>query len=208
MDNSHSGATTHEIPDARTDCNAVDSDMTVVGEKKLLSGECSNFSCSNTSVDCDERTNNVSNNNIMPSMSVNKLCRVFGYDFKAYYGLPDSHVRFVDAKNDVNNTVRKRNIKRSKRKKSGGGAVKSPDDGGNCSSLVELDLDWLFDSEQHRKGLSFFFKLKAQVIHFVLKQFSKYIYVNFCGFLRACCKTCSCVVRSLFLHIIHIHITE
>lgn len=50
--------------------------------------------------------------------------------------------------------VRKRNFRKVKRKKNDGNkGVES----GNCSSMMELELDWLFDDENHhlplRKGI-------------------------------------------------------
>lgn len=51
--------------------------------------------------------------------------------------------------------VRKRNIRRNRKRKCNSSKAKSTDSG-NFSSLMELDLEWLFDDEnqrvQHRKG--------------------------------------------------------
>jgi hypothetical protein len=89
---------------------------------------------------------------------VKKLCHVLGDDFKVFRDkVRDSNVRVVYANNDVlvnePNVFRKRNAKKRKRKLSD--SVKMVDTD-NCTSLVELDLDWLFDDEkqhlQHRKG--------------------------------------------------------
>ncbi|XP_064214797.1 pecanex-like protein 1 isoform X2 [Tribolium castaneum] len=147
-DNSNSSATP-EMHDARTDCYGTDNECS---DKKL--SECSNLSCSNTSVECDERSPKIPN----CPFSVRKLCHVLGDDFRVFRDqVRDNNVRVVYAKNDVlvnePHIFRKRNVKRNRRRKSGEGAKTVEKD--NCTSLVELDLDWLFDDEnqhnQHKK---------------------------------------------------------
>lgn len=153
-DNSNSSATP-EMHDARTDCYGTDNECS---DKKL--SECENLSCSNTSVDCDDRSPKIPNQN---PLSVRKLCNVLGEDFSLRVfrdQLSDSNVRVAYAKNDVlvNEPIvfRKRNAKRNKRRKLGE-PIKTVETE-NCTSLVDLDLDWLFDDEnhpkQHRKGKS------------------------------------------------------
>lgn len=62
--------------------------------------------------------------------------------------------------------VRKKNVKKYKRRKSDTAGPRS----GNCSSLVQLDLDWLFEGEDansggnrltHRKG-------KQNMLYYIL----------------------------------------
>lgn len=155
-DNSNSSATP-EMQDARTDF-ATDNE---VSDKK--SSECSNLSCSNTSVECDEVPQQQRGGNMCRSLTV-KLKP--GYEEDDNSCLDDNKFldddcadpKYAEVKNEClmvelkeTGTVRKRAIGKNKKKKTG--KAKGL---GNCSSLVELDLDWLFDDEnehlRHCKG--------------------------------------------------------
>lgn len=152
-DNSNSSATP-DMQDARVDCYGTDND---ISDKKL--SECSNLSCSNTSVECEERTSERrirSNVKLKRSDKCGKTkLGTDDYRMEGTYRMCDSEV--YDGGTDANNggIMRKRNIKKNKRRKYND-KNKDPKGSGNFSSLVELDLDWLFDDEnhrlQHRKG--------------------------------------------------------
>ncbi|KRT83588.1 hypothetical protein AMK59_4439 [Oryctes borbonicus] len=150
-DNSNSSATP-EMQDARTDF-ATDND---VSDKK--SSECSNLSCSNTSVECDEVPQPVHDIGMRRSLTVklkpnaeedDNSC----IDDNKFLDDDRGDTKFVaTARNQrlmaelkINDPVRKRIIGKAKKKKSMPG--KAAKGLGNCSSLVELDLDWLFDDE-------------------------------------------------------------
>lgn len=119
---------TPDMQDARVDCYATDND---VSDKK--SSECSHLSCSSTSVESVERS-------ILKTYKEN------------------SEGRFECNAPQISNCriVRKKIIKRNKRRKSLDKRKPTVDE--KFSSLVELDLDWLFEDEnhylQHRKGKS------------------------------------------------------
>lgn len=153
-DNSNSSATP-EMQDARTDF-ATDND---VSDKK--SSECSNLSCSNTSVECDEvplqRVSNMRSFTVKlkPSnedddnscLDDNKFLDEDGVD--AEYADVINECLMVEFKET--GTVRKRAAAKGKKKK----PVRTKGMN-NCSSFLELDLDWLFDDEnehlRHCKG--------------------------------------------------------
>lgn len=132
-DNSNSSATP-EMQDARTDCCATDN------EKKYCN--CSNLSCSNTSVECDE------------IIEKPKLKRNSGRVIdKRGGGSGDMQLRqdcdeiiVLPQHSEMKGCIKRSGRRNRKRKSSG--SMKSVD--GNCSSLVELDLDWLFDDENER----------------------------------------------------------
>lgn len=117
---------TPDMQDARIDCYATDND---ISEKK--SSECSHFSCSSTSVESVERS--------VP---------------KKFKGNADNSFESNDSQFSNCRIVRKKNIKRNKRRKSLDKRKPIVDE--KFSSLVELDLDWLFEDEnhylQHKKG--------------------------------------------------------
>lgn len=125
-DNSNSSATP-EMQDARTDCCVTDNEN---GGKKFCN--CSNLSCSNTSVECED--------------IVEKP--------KAKRKIVEKRNGSGDMRQDCDETIvlpqhsEKRNGGSRSRKRKSSGSMKSVD--GNCSSLVELDLDWLFDDENER----------------------------------------------------------
>lgn len=157
-DNSNSSATP-EMQDARTDF-ATDNE---VSDKK--SSECSNLSCSNTSVECDEVPQPSRGTSMRRSLTVklkpgieedDNSC----IDDNKFLDFDYVDAKFADMKNEClmvefkeTDTVRKRVIGKNKKKSVSGKTVKGL---GNCSSLVELDLDWLFDDEnehlRHCKG--------------------------------------------------------
>lgn len=124
--NSNSSVTP-DMQDARADCYVTDNDGS---DKK--SSECSPLSCSSTSVESLDKT--------------------FTRRLKEH---ADSR-RYESGDQQFSNCriVRKKNIKRNKRRKSLDKRKSSIDE--KFSSLVELDLDWLFENEnhclQHRKG--------------------------------------------------------
>lgn len=117
---------TPDMQDARVDCYATDID---ISDKK--SSECSHLSCSSTSEESIEKS--------------------AGKKYKE-----NANNRFESSDPQFSNCriVRKKNIKRNKRRKSLDKRKSSVDE--KFSSLVELDLDWLFENEnhciQHRKG--------------------------------------------------------
>lgn len=117
---------TPDMQDARVDCYATDND---VSDKKF--SECSHLSCSSTSVESVDRT-------IMKKSIDN----------------PEDRFQCNDPQFSNCRIVRKKNIKRNKRRKSLDKRKSSVDD--KFSSLVELDLDWLFEDDnhclQHKKG--------------------------------------------------------
>lgn len=119
---------TPDMQDARVDCYATDND---VSDKK--SSECSHLSCSSTSVESVERT-------------ITKKSK----------DISEDRFECNDPQFSICRIVRKKNIKRNKRRKSLDKRKSSVDE--KFSSLVELDLDWLFEDEnhclQHRKGMS------------------------------------------------------
>lgn len=120
---------TPDMQDARGDLYATDND---ISDKK--SSECSHLSCSSTSVESVER-------------SASKK-----YKENASNRFENNDPQFSNCR-----IVRKKNIKRNKRRKSLDKRKSSVDE--KFSSLVELDLDWLFENEnhciQHRKGKTF-----------------------------------------------------
>lgn len=81
---------------------------------------CSTLSCSSASVECEER----------PPRSKHEGSVA------------------VPRNSDLKGCRGRRNAARRNRKRKSSGSMKSVD--GNCSSLVELDLDWLFDDENER----------------------------------------------------------
>ncbi|GJQ81500.1 putative C-terminus pecanex protein [Trypoxylus dichotomus] len=150
-DNSNSSATP-EMQDARTDF-ATDNDGS---DKK--SSECSNLSCSNTSVECDEAPQSARDAGMRRSLTVklkpgadedDNSC----LDDNKFLDDDRSDAKFAPAARNqrlmaelkINDPARKRVIGKAKKKKSGPG--KAAKGLGNCSSMVELDLDWLFDDE-------------------------------------------------------------
>lgn len=127
-DNSNSSATP-EMQDARAEFYVGD-------DKKEFCCECSNWSCSNTSVECEDvldrdRARRSGN-------KVRKRCEN------------------VDVAAD---NLARRNARKVRKRKLCN--TENSMEAGNCSSLVELDLDWLFVDEnerlQHCKGECFFF---------------------------------------------------
>ncbi|KAJ8972889.1 hypothetical protein NQ317_008510 [Molorchus minor] len=151
LDNENSNSSvTLDMQDTKADCYGTDNDS----DKKL--SECSNLSCSNTSVECDERTSErQGKNGVKAKQGDISRSKIGNSDFKvdSEYKICDNEK--YDNRCDINDNgiMRKRNIKRNKKKK---GIDKSKTvECGNFSSLVELDLDWLFDDEnnrlQHRK---------------------------------------------------------
>lgn len=121
---------TPDMQDARVDCYATDNDLS---DKK--SSECSHLSSSSTSVESVDR-------------SVNKRSQEHS----------DNKFESNDQQFPNCRIVRKKNIKRNKRKKSLEKRKPSVDE--KFSSLMELDLDWLFEDEnhclQHRKGTFYY----------------------------------------------------
>lgn len=138
-DNSNSSATP-EMQDARTDCCAIDND------KKFCT--CSNLSCSNTSVECEEILEK-------PKTKRNGVLRrgVVGASSDAQTRQECDEIIAMPQHSELKSCVKRGDRRNRKRKSSG--SMKSMD--GNCSSLVELDLDWLFDDEnerlKHSKGM-------------------------------------------------------
>lgn len=139
-ENSNSSATP-EMHDARTDCFATDNECS---DKKL--SECSNISGSNSSVDCEEmKAGSIRRSSTVRLKPIDKN------------GEENTEGGFVEAKNDILvhdyrlvGTVRKRGGSKKGRKRKNNDSSKLKDV--NFSSLVELDLDWLFDDEnEHLK---------------------------------------------------------
>lgn len=147
-DNSNSSATP-DMQDARADCYATDND---VSDKKL--SECSNLSCSNTSVECE------ANEKLADRLRRGAKGRPEEFGPDGTYRARDGEV--YDGGTEAGNGAirRKRNVKRNKRRKYGDKGKEAEVSGGNFSSLVELDLDWLFRDDnhrlQHRKGMEFY----------------------------------------------------
>lgn len=155
-DNSNSSATP-EMHDARTDCYGTDNE---VSDKKL--SECSNLSCSNTSVECDERIveqrkhYSRRNSNHSRGGKWNEAGGNASVDGEKFAVVGDYKLCDIEPSVNVSGIVRKRNIKRNKKRKLSTNEVNKSLKSDNCSSLVELDLDWLFDDDSnrlpHRKG--------------------------------------------------------
>lgn len=146
-ENSNSSATP-EMQDARTDCFATDNESS----DKKLSSECSNLSYSNSSIDLCENTEQISGQ-IRRSSTVKLRQNVADDNCMDIKYLPEDN--YADTKNDIlvtdsaTNTTSKLKRKMAKRNKR---RRKKEADVGNCSSLIELDLDWLFDDEnEHLK---------------------------------------------------------
>ncbi|CAH1958080.1 unnamed protein product [Acanthoscelides obtectus] len=140
-DNSNSSITA-DMQDAHGDCYNTDND---VSDKKL--SECSNLSCSNTSVECEERA--IEKRTKTRPKHSEKLTRIKHSD-EPDYKLCES-VQPEKPESNECTIVRKRNIRRNRRRR---GNARKAGDGGNFSSLAELDLDWLFEENhglQHRK---------------------------------------------------------
>lgn len=136
-DNSNSSVTP-EMHDARTDCCITDNEN---GGKKFC--DCSNLSCSNTSVECED----------VPKTKRNTVTRRCG-DGDLQTRQECDEIIVLPQQVEVKGCVKRADRRNRKRRCSG--SLKSVD--GNCSSLVELDLDWLFDDEnerlKHNKGNS------------------------------------------------------
>lgn len=158
-DNSNSSATP-EMQDARTDCYATDNECS---DKKLSD---SNTSESSTSVECEEsvlekgdmsrsstvKLNKSSDKEIdNPYLDCNKFLEDIDLNENKYLETKNE-VLITDFDEVISTGVKKRNRKNRKRKCSSCGKA---EDTGNRSSLVELDLDLLFDDEnEHIKRKS------------------------------------------------------
>lgn len=137
-DNSNSSATP-EMQDARTDCFATDNECS---DKKL--SECSNLSYSNSSMECE----NAEKSNMRRSSTIKlRPCDKECAEIAKFFDDLNENVH-VEAKNEAaiaenkeTGAVRKKTNRKNRKKKN-----KSKETG-NCSSLLELDLDWLFDDE-------------------------------------------------------------
>lgn len=146
-DNSNSSVTP-EMQDARTDCCATDNEN---GSKKFCN--CSNLSCSNTSVECEE---------VLEKQKTkrNSVLRAGG-DGELQTRQECDEIIVVPQHSELKGCVKRSDRRNRKRKSSG--SMKSVD-GNNCSSLVELDLDWLFDDEnerlKHSKGKCVYLRFK------------------------------------------------
>uniref|UniRef100_A0A1Y1K2E8 Pecanex-like protein n=1 Tax=Photinus pyralis TaxID=7054 RepID=A0A1Y1K2E8_PHOPY len=148
-DNSNSSATP-EMQDARTDCYATDNECS---DKKLSD---SNTSESSTSVECEESVlekGDMSRSSTVKLKSSDKEIDNPYLDCKKFLDDIDlTESKYLETKNEVlvtnfdeiTNSVKRRNRRNRKRKCSSCG---KPEDGGTRSSLVELDLDLLFDDE-------------------------------------------------------------
>lgn len=150
-DNSNSSATP-EMQDARTDCFATDNECS---DKKL--SECSNLSYSNSSIEYD----NVDHSQLRRSSTI-KLKQP---DSNTSGCVEVKHLddiqcddNYVETKNEVlvaecsagpsTGAIKRKLCKKNRRRK----VNKKEKDVANCSSLIELDLDWLFDDEnEHLK---------------------------------------------------------
>lgn len=121
LDNDNSNSSaTPEMQDAR-------SDFFESGDAKLC--QCANSSYSNTSVECEDILDRVE---VRRSKDKRSGRLAAGSDL---------------VEGEACSVVKRTGKKNRKRKSSG--SVKSME-AGNCSSLVELDLDWLFDDENER----------------------------------------------------------
>lgn len=137
------------MQDVRTDCYIIDNDNSV---KKLC--ECSNLSCSNTSVECEDILEKRTNLRRGLAMKI-KPNRRRREHLEMHLNVYDD-----DGSNEASGGVEKESVTkgsgRRNRKRKLSDSLKSVE-AANCSSLVELDLDWLFDDEnerlQHCKGL-------------------------------------------------------
>nr|XP_022912748.1 pecanex-like protein 1 isoform X1 [Onthophagus taurus] len=156
LDNSNSSATP-EMQDARADF-MTDNELS---DKKSHS-ECSNLSCSNTSVECEDGDQRFSvivcrGNNVVKlrSSAVNTDVIDSCVDDNKFLDEDCAGPKYLPGDGKDTGAVRKRlATRRVKKKKSSKGKTL-----GNCSSLIELDLDILFDDENnhlsHCKGTDF-----------------------------------------------------
>lgn len=135
LDNENSNSSV--TPELRTDC---------CENNKICN--CSNLSLSNTSVDCEETM-------LEKSKSKQRNAAVKDVGGRGGGGGDGERVQeeydgviVVSEYNPFKNCA-KRGGDRTNRKRKSSGSMKSVD-GGNCSSLVGLDLDWLFDDENER----------------------------------------------------------
>lgn len=138
LDHDHSySSVTPEMQDTRTDCCATDNENG--GSKNFCN--CSNLSCSNTSVECEQEV--LEKQKTKRRSSVLRQTRQQECDEIIVVPHQQHSEGLVNK-----GCVMKRSDRRNRKRKSSG-SVKSVD-GNNCSSLVELDLDWLFDDENER----------------------------------------------------------
>ncbi|KAF5299608.1 hypothetical protein FQA39_LY11523 [Lamprigera yunnana] len=148
-DNSNSSATP-EMQDARTDCFVTDNECS---DKKLSD---SHTSESSTSVECEESVlerGDMSRSSTVklkfsdkeidnPYLDCNKFLEDIDLNESKYLGTKNEVL--ISNFEDINTSNKRKNRKSRKRKCSSCG---KPEDVGTQSSLVELDLDLLFDDE-------------------------------------------------------------